>query len=353
MKQNTAACDPRFSRNAEPPRIILLGAGVFNGLFSRQAMKKGWSIVAVANRAGDKVDKDWGRLTGMKQDIGLAVQDFETIEFHEYRADIAVVAMSDRLRDNMPAYRKLLDAGINVLCLGCESYFPQAMDAQLAHEIDARAKANGVTFTGTGTWDYSRIWPGIIMAGACLEIASLHHASLTNLGREERYAREVGIGMTPEEFHRHVVLDSASRAAGFVYHLNLQLVLSALGYHITEVTETREPVLYDHPVFCPGLKLAIEPGMCAGLRKNIVVETREGVRATGQIDLRLIEPGEVENMRWAIEGAPGSDISIARRNNTPLATVACLMNRVPDVISAEPGIRLITELGPLKSTSLI
>ena len=57
----------------------------------------------------------------------------------------------------MAAYERLMNAGINVICHGAESYFPWGADRQLAERIDAVARRNGVTFTGTGIWDFSRI----------------------------------------------------------------------------------------------------------------------------------------------------------------------------------------------------
>jgi hypothetical protein len=41
-----------------------------------------------------------------------------------------------------------LGAGINVICHGSESYFPQGADPDLAEKIDALAKRNAVTSPG-------------------------------------------------------------------------------------------------------------------------------------------------------------------------------------------------------------
>ena len=353
MAKVTAACEEKFSRKNNPPRVLLYGAGYFNSRLSRQLMDKGWTVVAVVNRAGDKIGRDWGQLTRMGRDIGLHVQDLDNVDYASLDADIAVVAMTDRLSTNIHAYRQLLNAGINVLCLGCQSYFPQVIDSALAEEIDTLATKNGVTFTGTGTWDYSRIWPGIIMGGSCLEIDSMHHASVTDVGVATRFARDSGVGLTTEEFQKQIVNDQDSGAEAFTYHLVLQLVVHALGYEITGVEEVMEPVIFDDTVYCKGLDINIAPGISAGLRKRLTVTTSQGLTVTGNVELRVIEDHEREHMRWAIDGRPGSDFMLERRENTDLATVACLLNRIPDVINGEPGLKLVTEYGPLKSTSLI
>ena len=56
-------------------------------------------------------------------------------------ADIALVVQTERLSLNFAAYQRLLGAGINVICHGSESYFPQGADPDLAEKIDALAKS--------------------------------------------------------------------------------------------------------------------------------------------------------------------------------------------------------------------
>ncbi|WP_178391868.1 hypothetical protein [Caballeronia sordidicola] len=107
-------------------------------------------------------------------------------------------------------YQRLIAAGINVICHGSESYVPQGADPELAEKLDALAKQASVTFTGTGIWDFSRIWPGILIAGPCSKLHSLNHHSLTNAElANERMLRAYGVDMTQAEFAHKVILASA------------------------------------------------------------------------------------------------------------------------------------------------
>jgi hypothetical protein len=167
---------------------------------------KGWPIVAAVNRAGPKIGQDLGHLAGLEKDLGVIIQDCETTEYNTLGADIALVVQTERLALNMVAYQSLLGAGINVICHGSESYFPQGADPQLAEKIDILAKEGGVTFTGTGIWDFSRIWPGVLIAGPCSELVSLVHHSLTNAElANERIMRAYGVDMSQEEFAAKVI----------------------------------------------------------------------------------------------------------------------------------------------------
>jgi len=328
------------------PRVLIYGAGYYGMEAVRILVKKGWPIVAAVNRAGPKIGVDLGRLVGLNEDLGVVVQDCETADYSRMGADIALVVQTERLSVNFAAYQRLLGAGINVICHGSESYFPQGADPELAGKIDALAKSNAVTFTGTGIWDFSRIWAGLLIAGPCTALRSLTHRSLTNAEvANERMMRAYGVDMTQAEF-----LERVTKVPGQLGELYKNIpahVMHALGFTIKNVTEVREPVLSEHPVWCRTLNRFLEPGTTLGLRIIVCVETMEGPTASAHIELRLLSHDESEYMTWEVDGRPPSKIRIDRADGVH-TSASCMVNRIPDVMAAPPGIRLISELGPLK-----
>ncbi len=325
------------------PRILIYGTGQYGLEATRIALARGWPIIAAVNRAGAKVGRDLGRLAGLDRDIGVLVQDCDTTDLRALGADVAIVAVTDRLQRNWPAYERLLQAGINVICHGAEAYFPQGADAELARRIDALAKQHGVSFTGTGIWDYSRIWSGLLAAGPMTQIRSLFHRALTNAeAANVQLMRVCGVSMTQQEFAAH-----NPAMIGNLYKLVPHHVMHALGYHVTKVTEHREPVLSDRPVYCRLLDRELEPGICLGIRIVSTVASKEGVTATAHSELRILPAGETEHMFWAIDGTPPTSIRVDRSQPVH-SSAACLVNRIPDVIAAAPGVRLVSELGPLR-----
>jgi 4-hydroxy-tetrahydrodipicolinate reductase len=334
------------SRARFKPRIMIYGVGFYGMEAVRILVKKGWPIVAAVNRSGPKIGKDLGQLVGLKEDLGVIVQDCETADYAALGADIALVVQTERLSLNFAAYRRLLGAGINVICHGSESYFPQAADPELADQIDTLAKQAGVTFTGTGIWDFSRIWAGILIAGPCTELRSLTHRSLTNAEvANERMMRAYGVDMTQAEFAERVT--NIPGQLGELYKGIPAHVMHALGFTLKKVSERREPVLSEQPVWCRTLNRFLEPGASLGMRIIASVETAEGPTANAHIELRLLADGESENMMWAVEGRPPSKIRVDRADGVH-TSAACMVNRIPDVIAASPGIRLISQLGPLR-----
>lgn len=325
------------------PRLAFYGVGNYGLEAVRIAAAKGWPIVAAYNRAGAKVGQDLGRLAGLGRDLGVVVEDCETADYAAAGADIAVNAVHDRLRQNMPAYRRLMGAGMNVVCHGAEANFAWGADPEAAEEVDALAKANGVTLTGTGIWDFSRIWAGILVTGPSTEIRSFFHKSVTDAESSTReLAMSCGVSFTQEEFAGRV-----QDSIGGIYKLIPHHVLHALGYTVTNVREWREPVISDKPVHSHLFEQTFAPGIVIGTRIIAEVETAEGVPATTHIELRILEEGESEHMVWELDGRPATKVRVDRTE--PVHTsAACLIHRVPDVIAAPPGIQPISQLGVLK-----
>lgn len=328
------------------PRVMIYGSGYYAMEAVRILVEKRWPIVAAVNRAGPKIGQDLGKLAGLDRNLGIMVQDCETADYASFGADIALVVQTERLSLNWLAYQRLLGAGINVICHGSESYFPQGANLELSTEIDTLAEQNNVTFTGTGIWDFSRIWPGILVAGPCTELRSISHYSLTNAElANERMMRAYGVDMTQADFAEKVT--KVPGQLGELYKGIPHHVMHALGFTITKVTERREPVLSNQPVWCGILNKSLEPGTSLGLRIMVTVETQEGPTANAHIELRILAPDETEYMKWIVDGRPATKIQVDRTDGVH-SSAACMINRIPDVIAAAPGVRLVSELGPLR-----
>jgi 4-hydroxy-tetrahydrodipicolinate reductase len=335
------------------PRIVIYGMGQYGSLIARLATEKGWPIVAAFNRAGPKVGQDVGRVAGLGRDLGVIVQDCEAGDYDGLEADIGVVTHRDVLKLNLDAYRRLIGAGLNIGCHGVQSYHPYGNDPETAREIDDLARAKGVTFTGSGIWDMSRIWSGILTASPCTEITSIHISSLTDPHGQANSLEQIKQFAISEPIERFYEKGIDKSPLAHAYKTVPEMVLAALGYTIIESTATVEPVVYDEPVktwYVP--EGHFEAGLCMGVSIKTRTTTKEGVVGTALVDSRMPRPGEVEHMYWQVEGKPRTRTMVERLDSAH-ATAANLFNRLPDIIAAPPGIQLITQLGPMKSTALL
>ncbi|MDE0079573.1 MAG: hypothetical protein OXO50_18785 [Caldilineaceae bacterium] len=335
-----------------PPRIVIYGTGQFGQYITRFAVQKGWPIVAAFNRAGKKVGQDLGILAGLSKKIGVTVQDCDTASYETLDADIAIVTLlRPRLSENFVAYERLMNAGLNIADHTAESYSPFSSDPETAQKIDDLAKKNSVTYHGSGVWDMSRIWSGILLTGPCTTIDALFHRSVTDAETSGKAIMlQGGVSMTQDEFAN--TIGKGGGMAGGLYPMIFDLVLKKIGYTPSKITERLEPVFYDHPVYCRLLDKELEAGIVCGVRMICEATTKEGVTAVMHHEGRILLPGDTEHMYWKVDGKPSASVMV-ERDDTAHFTISSVFNRIPDVIAAEPGIKLITDLGPLKHTALI
>ena len=102
----------------------------------------------------------------------------------------------------------------------------------------------------------------------------------------------------------------------------------------------------DRPAACPSLGGDIAPGLCAGLRTVIRVTTAEGPVALAEIELRLTAADEGEWMSWRVDGAPPVEMRLEGLD-TGHATASSVVNRIPDVLAAPPGLVTCDRLAPM------
>ena len=326
------------------PKVAIYGIGFVGAQLVKLVHTKGWQIVGAYNRAGEKVGKDVGRLAGLEEDLGLVVEDAATADLGSCGADIALIAAGNRLVDNWSAYQQFLSGGINVLCHSSEAYSPRYNDAELATQIDILATQNKVTFTGGGIWDVTRLWSGMMIAGPCVEIESLEHSSATEVVRQGvQFLSYFAVGKTVDEFHQQFP-QGACPLLEF-YKVPCIFALEKIGYTVTEQKVWMEPITWDEPLYCPELDREMTPGTVLGGRVRIDIHTQEGVTAHGNIEMRLFNEGETEEMRWRVNGKPSMEIAVIREDSG-LASASSLFNRIPDVLVARPGIVEILEMGP-------
>jgi len=335
------------------PRIVVYGVGQYGGHIARLAVQRGWPVVAAFNRAGAKVGQDLGRVIGLDCDLDVQVQDCESADYEQLRgkADIGVVTQFNVLRRNMPAYQRLIGAGLNVGCHGTESYYPFGSDPDTAADIDQLALRNGVTFTGGGIWDMSRIWSGILIAGPCTRIDRLEHTSITDIEGQANslaQAQQVGTGLSVQDY-RNLGLENAPFL--LCYKTIPEQVLTALGFTVRATDVGLEPIAWDVPTPTRLVPEGQFPaGTVVGTRVNAIVASREGPTASARIELRAFRPGETEHMFWEVHGLPRTRMRV-ERDDSAHATAASLFNRIPDIVAAPPGIQPVHRLGPLSSRS--
>ena len=324
-----------------PKGVLIYGVGAVGQAVARLAALRGWTVFGV-NRAGGKVGRDLGELAGAPTLSGQRIADAASSDLAGFGADIAVVALHDRLAETFDHHRRLLEAGLNVICVGAESSYPLDVDPACAAELDSLARSKGVTFTGCGLWDAYRIWSLKTLVGPCTALREIRHRSVTDVNRfGPEVVRLARVGEDPAE------VDGGASRERSIYRVFLTQVVASLGLTIEDVEERQEPIVLDQAVDSSSLGRVVAPGQCAGVRTVIRVTSTEGVEALAEIELRLTESGEGEWMSWQVDGDPPVEVRLEGLDSGH-ATASSVVNRIPDVLAASPGLVTCDRLGPMR-----
>jgi 4-hydroxy-tetrahydrodipicolinate reductase len=335
-----------ISRATSAPKgVLLYGTGRVAQIVTRLLVDRGWPIVAAFNRAGDKIGKDLGLLAGLPKPLGVVIQDSNSADLANIGADIAVVMTSDRLRVNFPVYERLIRSGVNVLSVGSEASYPWVGTPDLAKQIDQLAKDHSVSFCGSGFQDVHRIWQGLTLIGGCCRLRGFLQESQIDVALfGSEVAHLVRAGMSVDQFRRETKDGNDDIS---IYRVFLQQIVHALGLEIISVEQRLEPVVSARNIACESLGTTIPAGFCTGTRFITEIRSCDGVTATASNELRLFAPDEQAMIRWSIDGDPPAEV-IVTGFRSDIGTATPLVNRIPQVIAAEPGIVTIDRLGPVQ-----
>ena len=196
----------------------------------------------------------------------------------------------------------------------------------------------------------SRIWAGVLTAGPCTDITSLHHRSLTDPeGQLLTLTRGSAFNRSPEDF----------------YERGLDQEPGAPGPQGDPRAGPAQARLHDRPLRrdrrARRLRRAgrdpVDPR--GALRGRGV---RRGAHAPRGHDRRRAWwprprsssacscPATSSTWSGRSQGTPRNRIRVERLDSAD-ATAGNLFNRIPDIIAAPPGIVPVTELGPLMSSA--
>jgi 4-hydroxy-tetrahydrodipicolinate reductase len=257
-------------------------------------------------------------------------------------ADIVHVAVCDDMERGFPIYKQCLEHGINVLTIGSFASYPWRTSPDLTSHLDELAKTHGVTITGTGNQDFFMVNLGTLMSGVCHRLDRIAHRSLSDVNKSgPEVAKLAHVGESADKFN----LSTANQRPS-IYTAFWENVIKDLGMTLREITQMTEPIVADADYFCESLGHKIVRGKIIGITQRLNMRTKEGLQLVGENTLRLCGEGEEEFKEWLIEGEPDLEIR-ATRLDTAFTTASQSVNRIPDVINAEPGYVTLEKLPKL------
>jgi hypothetical protein len=321
-------------------RVIQYGLGPIGIETARLVtMKSGMEIVGAVDISRDLVGKDLGEVLGMGRKLEIAVTDNAKNLFAGIKADAVLHTTGSRIRKIYPELEEIIRAGLNIVSSSEELLFPLKENFELSQRVDALAKKHGVTVLGAG------VNPGFVMdalplfmTAVCQDVRKVHVERHVDAGtRRYPLQKKVGAGMTQEAFREQI----ANKTMGHVGLLeSLYLVAETLSLSLDNVHEAVEPVMAQKVVNTAYFSL--KPGDVAGIK-----HTAEGIKNGETIislELRMFVGCEEPHDFVHILGTPEIRLRIEGGVAGDQATAAVLVNSVPAVIGARPGLATVKDL---------
>jgi hypothetical protein len=343
-------------------RVALIGPGNCGSLALRQLVEdKRFDVTGVWVSSDAKIGRDAGELAGLSITTGVtAVNDLDAIV--AAKPDCAVYcAMGDvRLPEAMADIRTILAAGINVVgsAPGVLQYPWQVIADKYIERIeDAASVGNSSVFiTGVDPGFATDLLP-FALAGTCEsieQIRTMEIADYATYDGETVMFDVMGFGNPIGEFPMLFQPGVLSIAWGTA----VRQLAAGLGVEVDEIRDSveQEPAPEDLDVAAgniakgtvAALRFQIE-GMVKG-KPVIVVEHVTRLRADLRPDwAQPAHPGG--SYRIEITGEPSYFVDIvptSRNGGAPhaaiLAAAARIVNSIPDVVKAAPGIRTTLDM---------
>ena len=93
--------------------------------------------------------------------------------------------------------------------------------------------------------------------------------------------------------------------------------------------------------------MTIKAGDATGMSEVVTTKTKEGITIESECIGKVYAPDEFDKNVWTVEGEPTTTITVEKPATVEL-TCATVVNRIPDLIKAEPGYVTTEKLGDLQ-----
>ena len=342
-------------------KAVQYGVGKMSLYTMRYMLEKGIEIVGAVDVNPAVIGKDIGEILG-KEKIGVIVVSAEKAEemMKETKPDICIITTRSLIAELEESYMLCAKLGINAISTCEEAFYPQNSNPELIKRLDKLAKENNCTLTGTGYQDI--YWGQLItsIAGSTQKITKIKGSSSYNV---EDYgialAEAHGAGLTLEDFDKQVasvdrmadeerqeIINKGEYAPSYMWNVNGWLC-SKLGLTIISQTQKCVPQTYKDDIYSSTLDMTIKAGDATGMSAVVTTKTKEGITIESECIGKVYAPDEFDKNVWTVEGEPTTTITVEKPATVEL-TCATVVNRIPDVIKAEPGYITTEKMGDLQ-----
>jgi 4-hydroxy-tetrahydrodipicolinate reductase len=321
-------------------QIAQLGLGPIGVATLKLAATKPWAeVIGGIDIDPAKAGRDLGELTGTRSLRSLRVYPSLERLLAQGKPDIVFHTTVSRFRAAFRQLEEIARRGTSIVSSCEELLFPQLREPALARRLDGICKRAGARVVAAG------VNPGFVMdvlplclSSVSCHVRAVHVQRVVNAStRREPLQRKIGSGLPPAEFRRLLRQGKAGHAG---LRESLGLIAHVLGWKTQAIAERGDAIVARRTIRTAHLE--VKKGQTCGLHQR--AEARVNGRIAVTLDLKMYLDAEDPHDAIRIEGDPPIDLRIAGGVAGDQATAGALVNTAPRLLSARPGLLLVTDL---------
>ncbi len=321
-------------------RVLVFGLGPIGCQAAALAARKpGLEVAGAVDKDPTKAGRDLGELCGEELCRGVTVQADAAEALAAVEPDVVIHCTSSFIPRVKGQYLAILEHGASIVSSTEEMLWPRLQHPQAAAEIDEAAQSAGATVLGTG------VNPGFVMdvlpalASSVLaevrRVVCRRHVDAST--RRRPFQQKIGAGLSEPAFRE---LAAAAQLGHVGLRESIALLAAALGFELDEISQTVDPILAEHEVATEHVRVA--RGQVAGIANRGF--GKRGTEVWIEMDLRMYVgcPDPFDEAEF--DSDPPLRIRIPGGTFGDTATAAMLVNCVPLVAAAPPGLKTMLDL---------
>lgn len=334
---------------SEKIKIVQCGLGHIGTRIAKVIFteKKNFEIVGVIDTDKRMVGKDLGEIIRIEERTGIKVSNDPKALFSTVDADVAIYATVSSIEQLHRQIGEAMKAGANIISTCPELIYPYYRHADVANRIDRDARKYGVTILGTGAN------PGfvldaliIVLSAVCTNINRIKATRVVDYsdsGPASMSKHGIGRKLTEQQY-RSLVANGDIQVHEWLQD-SMRMVAGALGWQLNDVQQTFSPIISTKERRLP-CGITIEPGTLSGYHQTVEgIYGNQPVIAFNYVcdvfpEMDGLKPHDV----IMITGIPSLSFIVEGGIPGAVATTAMSVNMIPQVISAAPGLKTMTDL---------
>ncbi len=323
-------------------RVVSFGLGPIGLAAARLVLQKtSVQLVGAIDIDPTKVGKDLADLLELEKATGVVVEADARAVLQRLQPDVMLHCTSSFLPMVKDQLLLAAQCGVDVVSSTEELLWPDFQHPALGKELDAAAKAAGVSFLGTGVNPgYAMDFLAVIASAVTFDVKAVTCTRIVDAAtRRLPLQKKIGAGLTKAEFQQQM-------ATGKFGHVGMResvaLLARGLDFQLDKIEQTVEPVFAAEDHKTPFL--TVKEGQVAGIRNHGY--GYKGKHAVVHLDLAMYVGAPDARDEMVLDSVPPIHLKFLGGIAGDEATAAILVNNLHGVVAAAPGLRTVLDVAP-------